>query len=89
MFMTDIWNKHIVPVPNRNCRDSGALLRPAEGGRVLAIGDWSLVIHAKRGLPHEAGLKLLKAPCAPRELPVSALLRNAQGVVEWKLFLNE
>ena len=40
-------------------------------------------------LPHEAGLKLLAAPRAPRELPVSALIRNAHGVAEWKLFLNE
>jgi len=27
--------------------------------------------------------------CAPKELPVSALIRNAHGVAEWKLFLNE
>ena len=40
-------------------------------------------------LPHEAGLKLLRVPRAPKELPVTALLRNAQGVVDWKLFLNE
>src|SRR6202453_234649 len=29
-------------------------------------------------LPHEAGLKLLTVPCAPKELPVTALLRNTQ-----------
>jgi hypothetical protein len=40
-------------------------------------------------LPHEAGLRLLAVPRAPKELPVSALLRNAHGVAEWKLFLNE
>ncbi len=40
-------------------------------------------------LPHEAGLKLLSVPRAPKELPVTALLRNAHGVAEWKLFLNE
>jgi 5-methylcytosine-specific restriction endonuclease McrA len=40
-------------------------------------------------LPHEAGLKLLTAPRAPRELPVTALLRNPHGLAEWKLFLNE
>ncbi len=32
--------------------------------------------------PPEAGLKQLKAPCTPKELPVSALIRNAHGVVE-------
>jgi len=40
-------------------------------------------------LPHEAGLKLLNVPRAPKELPVSAMIRNAHGVAEWKLFLNE
>ena len=40
-------------------------------------------------LPHEAGLRLLAVPRAPKELPVSARLRNAHGVAEWKLFLNE
>ena len=40
-------------------------------------------------LPHEAGLKLLSVPRAPKELPVTALLRNAHDVAEWKLFLNE
>ena len=40
-------------------------------------------------LPHEAGLRLLAVPRAPKELPVTAHLRNAHGVAEWKLFLNE
>ncbi|HEX5223035.1 MAG TPA: HNH endonuclease domain-containing protein [Verrucomicrobiae bacterium] len=40
-------------------------------------------------LPHEAGLKLLSVPRAPKELPVTALIRNAHSVAEWKLFLNE
>ncbi len=40
-------------------------------------------------LPHEAGLKLLSVPRAPKELPVTALIRNPHGVAEWKLFINE
>lgn len=40
-------------------------------------------------LPHEAGLKLLSVPRAPKESPVTALIRNAHGVAEWMLFLNE
>jgi hypothetical protein len=40
-------------------------------------------------LPHEAGLRLLSVPRAPKELPVTAHLRNAHGVAEWKLFRNE
>ena len=40
-------------------------------------------------LPHEAGLELLAVPRAPRELPVTALLHNAHGVAERKLFVQE
>ena len=39
-------------------------------------------------LPHEAGLKLLSVPRAPKELPVTALIRNAHGRADWKLFLT-
>ena len=39
-------------------------------------------------LPHEAGLKLLAVPRAPKELPVTKLIRNAHGVAEWNLFLR-
>ena len=47
--------------------------------------------NARRGnrLPHEAGRKLLTVPRAPKEMPVTALLRNAHGVAQWKLFLNQ
>jgi hypothetical protein len=27
-------------------------------------------------------------PSAPKELPVMALIRNAHGIAEWKLFLK-
>jgi hypothetical protein len=40
-------------------------------------------------LPHEAGLRLLTLPTAPKELPVSAFLRNDHRVAGWDLFLNE
>jgi hypothetical protein len=48
-------------------------------------------VNARKGnrLPHEAGLKLLSAPRAPKEMPVSALIRNADSVAEWKLFMKE
>jgi hypothetical protein len=47
-------------------------------------------VNARKGnrLPHEAGLKLLGIPRAPKELPVSALIHNAHGVSEWELFLK-
>jgi len=46
-------------------------------------------VNARKGnrLPHEAGLKLLNVPRAPKELPATALIRNVHGVAEWKLFL--
>lgn len=48
-------------------------------------------VNARKGnrLPHEAGLKLLTVPRAPKELPGTALIRDSHGVAEWKLFLNE
>jgi hypothetical protein len=48
-------------------------------------------VNAKKGnrLPHEAGLKLLTVPRAPKELPVTALIRNALSIADWKLFLKE
>ena len=48
-------------------------------------------MNAKKGnrLPHEAGLKLLSVPRAPKELPVTALIRNARGITDWQLFVKE
>ena len=37
--------------------------------------------------PHEAGLKLLKQPVAVREMPVTALIRNAHGIADWEPFV--
>ena len=86
------------------CQYTGVLLRPDEGSldhvvpRSLGGADtWeNLVWSAKEvnqrkadRLPHEAGLKLLTVPRAPKERPVTAMIRNAHGVAEWKLFLNE
>jgi 5-methylcytosine-specific restriction endonuclease McrA len=86
------------------CQYTGKLLRPDEGSldHVLPRSrggkdEWANLVwsdkavNAKKGnrLPHEAGLKLLSIPRTPKELPVTAHLRNAHGVAEWKLFLNE
>ena len=86
------------------CQYTGKLLRPDEGSldHVLPRSrggrdEWENLVWADKAvnsrkgnrLPHEAGLKLLNTPRAPRELPATALIRNAHGVVEWKLFLNE
>ncbi len=86
------------------CQYTGKLLRPDEGSldHVLPRSrggkdEWGNLVwadkavNARKGnrLPHEAGLRLLRVPSAPKALPVTALIRNAHGVAEWKLFLNE
>ena len=86
------------------CQYTGRLLHPDEGSLDHVVprsrggaDTWeNLVWSAKEvnqrkadRLPHEAGLKLLTVPRAPKELPVTELLRNTHGLAEWRLFLNE
>ena len=86
------------------CQYTGKVLKPEEGSLDHVVPRsrggkdawenlvWSSKdVNSRKGnrLPHEAGLKLLTEPRAPKELPVTAHLRNAHGVAEWKLFLNE
>lgn len=86
------------------CQYTGRMLHPTEGSLDHVVprsrggrDTWeNLVWSAKEvnqrkanRLPHEAGLKLLNVPRAPKELPVIALLRNAHSVAEWRFFLNE
>ena len=85
------------------CQYTGRVLHPNEGSLDHVVprsrggkDAWeNLVWSAKEvnqkkadRLPHEAGLKLLSVPRAPKELPVSALIRNSAEVVDWKLFLT-
>jgi 5-methylcytosine-specific restriction endonuclease McrA len=96
--------KNIRERDGNRCQYTGRLLHPDEGSldHVLPRSrggkdEWenlvwsSKDVNARKGnrLPHEAGLTLLSVPRAPKELPVTALIRNAHGVAEWKLFLNE
>ena len=86
------------------CQYTGALLRPEEGSLDHVVprsrggrDTWENLVWASKGvntkkadrLPREAGLKLISVPRAPKELPVTALIRNAHGVAEWRLFLKE
>jgi 5-methylcytosine-specific restriction endonuclease McrA len=86
------------------CQYTGRVLRPEEGSLDHVVprsrggkDAWeNLVWSAKEvnqrkadRLPHEAGLKLVKAPRAPKELPVTALIRNPHSIPEWKLFVLE
>jgi 5-methylcytosine-specific restriction endonuclease McrA len=85
------------------CQYTGKLLRPDEGSldHVLPRSrggkdEWGNLVwsdktvNAKKGnrLPHEAGLRLLTVPRAPKELPVTALIRNPQSIADWKLFVK-
>ncbi len=86
------------------CQYTGRALRPEEGSLDHVVprsrggkNTWENLVwagkdvNARKGnrLPHEAGLKLLTVPRAPKELPASALIRNAHGIPEWKLFVRE
>lgn len=96
--------KNIRERDGNRCQYTGRLLHPDEGNLDHVVprsrggaDTWeNLVWSAKEvnqrkanRLPHEAGLTLLNVPRAPKEMPVSAMIRNAHGVAEWKLFLNE
>jgi 5-methylcytosine-specific restriction endonuclease McrA len=85
------------------CQYTGRLLRPEEGSLDHVVprsrggaDTWeNLVWSAKdvnqrkaNRLPQEAGLRLLSVPRAPKELPVTAHLRNSHDVAEWRLFLD-
>lgn len=86
------------------CQYTGAVLRADEGSIDHVVprsrggkDAWencvwaSKSVNSKKGsrLPQEAGLKLLNMPRAPKELPVTALIRNAHAVADWKLFVKE
>jgi 5-methylcytosine-specific restriction endonuclease McrA len=96
--------KNIRERDGNRCQYTGALLRPDEGSLDHVVprsrggtDTWeNLVWSAKEvnqrkadRLPHEAGLRLLAIPRAPKELPVTHLLRNSNDVAEWRLFLEE
>ena len=85
------------------CQYTGRVLHPDEGSLDHVVprsrggkDAWeNLVWSAKEvnqrkadRLPHEAGLKLLSVPRAPKELPVSALIRNSHDITDWKLFVE-
>jgi 5-methylcytosine-specific restriction endonuclease McrA len=86
------------------CQYTGRILHPNEGSLDHVVprsrggkDAWeNLVWSAKEvnqrkadRLPREAGLKLLSVPRAPKELPVSVLIRNPHGVTDWKLFVED
>ncbi|MGO8930523.1 MAG: HNH endonuclease [Limisphaerales bacterium] len=86
------------------CQYTGRVLHPDEGSLDHVVprsrggkDAWeNLVWSAKEvnqrkadRLPHEAGLKLLSTPRAPKELPAMAFIRNSHDVADWKLFVED
>ncbi|MCB1234178.1 MAG: HNH endonuclease [Verrucomicrobiae bacterium] len=84
------------------CQYTGRDLRPGEGNidHVLPRSrggktTWENCVLAARDVnsrkanrtPGEAGLTLLRPPGAPREVPVTALLKNIHGIPDWEPFL--
>jgi len=47
-------------------------------------------VNSRKGsrMPEEIGLKLLKSPASPREMPSSYFIRNTHGVRDWEMFLG-
>ena len=85
------------------CQYTGRLLHPDEGSLDHVVprsrggrDAWENLVWAAKDvnqrkadrLPREAGLKLLSLPRAPKELPVTALIRNTAGIEDWRLFLG-
>ncbi|MBV9463100.1 MAG: HNH endonuclease [Verrucomicrobiae bacterium] len=84
------------------CQYTGTLLRPGEGNIDHVVPrsrggrtNWeNCVLASKRvnsrkanQLPSESGLKLIRAPTAPRELPATLFIRNPYKIRDWRLFL--
>ncbi|MCC6883857.1 MAG: HNH endonuclease [Verrucomicrobiales bacterium] len=85
------------------CQYTGRILRPGEGNidHILprsrgGTTTWENCVLAAREVnsrkadrtPEEAGLRLVRQPKAPREVPVTMLLRNPHDIKDWKPFLG-
>jgi hypothetical protein len=38
--------------------------------------------------PDEVGLRLVRKPTPPREMPATYYIRNTHGVTDWEMFLE-
>lgn len=85
------------------CQYTGRPLRPGEGNidHIVprsrgGLTSWDNCVIADRRVnsrkadrtPEEAGLRLVREPRAPREVPVTMLLKNTHGIPDWDLFLK-
>ena len=85
------------------CQYTGKKINPNEGNIDHVIPksrggatDWTNCVLAHKKVnakkadktPEEAGLKLIRQPFVPKELPISFYLTNKYNISEWDLFLN-
>jgi 5-methylcytosine-specific restriction endonuclease McrA len=85
------------------CQYTGKKLKPNEGNIDHVIPksrggttDWTNCVLAHKNVnakkadktPEEAGLKLLRKPYIPKELPMHFYLTNKYNIKEWDMFLN-
>ena len=78
-------SEHIVPI-----NDYSVNMKPsaAAGSVEPAAPETRRYHHGDlRNALIEAGLKLLRKPAVPRELPVTLLIRNTHQVRDWEMFL--
>ena len=86
------------------CQYTGRVLHPDEGSLDHVVprsrggkNTWenlvwsSKDVNSRKGnrLPQEAGLTLLTVPRPPREMPVTAFIRNAHEIADWQLFVKD
>jgi 5-methylcytosine-specific restriction endonuclease McrA len=85
------------------CQYTGRRLQPGEGnidhvvprsrgGRTTwdncVLADKRINHRKGNRTPDEAGLKLVRPPQVPREMPATAFIRNTHAVPEWDMFLG-
>ena len=85
------------------CQYTGRKLKPHEGNIDHIVprsrggsNTWKNCVLADKGvnsrkgdkLPHEAGLRLIREPVEPKEMPVTRLIRNTHQVRDWDWFLS-
>lgn len=88
---------------NFTCQYTGKKLKPGEGNVDHVIPksrggatDWNncvlacKTVNAKKAdrTPEEIGLRLIKEPTPPKELPVTFYIRNRYNIKEWNVFLK-
>lgn len=85
------------------CQYTGKKINPNDGNIDHVIPksrggktDWTNCVLAHKKVnakkadktPEEAGLKLIRQPYIPKELPVSFYITNKYDIQEWRIFLN-